>query len=141
MCFASTYPLVHFHTLLEYPLPPLGAYILFEWPAMLNISVSNDLTQMVNFLTWIPDCEWHSPALLDLIICFNPSIYSTVAYYCSDQSMLQTQGMLLFIAQLVAILMLIGTCFTIFWETLLVCNCYWLLWVGLGWNWCTYPSS
>ena len=31
-----------------------------------NFSVSNDLTQMVNFLTPIPDCDSHSAALLDL---------------------------------------------------------------------------
>ena len=30
-----------------------------------NFSISNDLTQMVNFPTWIPDCYFHSP-LLDL---------------------------------------------------------------------------
>ena len=29
-----------------------------------NFSISNDLTQMVNFSTWIPDCDSHSPALL-----------------------------------------------------------------------------
>ena len=37
------------------PSPPLGGYVLFERPPMLNISVSNDLTQMVNFPIWIPD--------------------------------------------------------------------------------------
>ena len=31
-------------------------------------SISNDLTQMVNFPTWIPDCDSHSPALLDLFL-------------------------------------------------------------------------
>ena len=30
-----------------------------------NSSISNDLTQMVNLPTWIPDCDSHSPALLD----------------------------------------------------------------------------
>ena len=30
-----------------------------------NFSISNDLTQMVNFPTRIPDCDSHSPALLD----------------------------------------------------------------------------
>ena len=30
------------------------------------ILISNDLTLMVNFLTRIPDCDSHSPALLDL---------------------------------------------------------------------------
>ena len=33
-----------------------------------NFSISNDLTQMVNFPTWIPDCDSHSPALLDLFL-------------------------------------------------------------------------
>ena len=30
-----------------------------------NFSISNDLTQIVNFPTWIPDCDSHNPALLD----------------------------------------------------------------------------
>ena len=33
-----------------------------------NFSISNDLTQIVNFPTWISDCDSHSPALLDLFI-------------------------------------------------------------------------
>ena len=33
-----------------------------------NFSISNDLTQMVNFPTRIPDCDSHSLALLDLFI-------------------------------------------------------------------------
>ena len=33
-----------------------------------NFSISNDLTQMVNFPTQIPDCDSHSPALLDLFL-------------------------------------------------------------------------
>ena len=33
-----------------------------------NLSISNDLTQMVNFATWIPDCDPHIPALLDLFL-------------------------------------------------------------------------
>ena len=36
-----------------------------------NCSISNDLTQMVNFSTWISDCDSHSPALFPaLLICF-----------------------------------------------------------------------
>ena len=30
-----------------------------------NFSISNDLTQMINFSNQIPDCGFHSPALLD----------------------------------------------------------------------------
>ena len=33
-----------------------------------NFFISNDLTQMVNFPTLIPDCHSHSPALLDLFL-------------------------------------------------------------------------
>ena len=33
-----------------------------------NFSISNDLTQMTNFPTWIPDCGSHSPALLNLFL-------------------------------------------------------------------------
>ena len=32
-----------------------------------NFSISNHLTQMVNFPTRIPDCGFHSPALLDCV--------------------------------------------------------------------------
>ena len=35
---------------------------------------------MVNFPTWIPDCDSHSPALLDLFISCDASIYSTMAF-------------------------------------------------------------
>ena len=31
-----------------------------------NFSISNDLTQMVNFPTWIPGYDSHSPALSDI---------------------------------------------------------------------------
>ena len=44
-----------------------------------NFSISNDLTQMVNFPTWTPDCDSHSPALLDLFISSDASICSTMA--------------------------------------------------------------
>ena len=33
-----------------------------------NFSISNDLTQRVNFPTWIPDCDSHSLTLLDLFL-------------------------------------------------------------------------
>ena len=40
-----------------------------------NFSISNDLTQMVNFPTPIADCDSHSPTLLDLFISSDASIY------------------------------------------------------------------
>ena len=40
----------------------------------------NDLTQMVSFPTRIPDCNSHSPALLDLFISSDASICSTMAF-------------------------------------------------------------
>ena len=33
-----------------------------------NFSISNDLTQMVNIPTRIPDCDSHSPTLLDFFL-------------------------------------------------------------------------
>ena len=45
-----------------------------------NFSISNDLTQIVNFPTWIPDCDSHSPAILDLFISSDASICSTMAF-------------------------------------------------------------
>ena len=45
-----------------------------------NFSISNDLTQMVNFPTRIPDCDSHSPALLDLFLFSDASICSTMAF-------------------------------------------------------------
>ena len=35
---------------------------------------------MVNFPTWIPDCDSHSPALLDLFLLSDASICSTMAF-------------------------------------------------------------
>ena len=45
-----------------------------------NFSISNDLTQMVNFPTRIPGCDSHSPALLDLFLSSDASICSTMAF-------------------------------------------------------------
>ena len=45
-----------------------------------NFSISNDLTQIVNIPTRIPDCDSHSPALLDLFISSDASICSTMAF-------------------------------------------------------------
>ena len=46
----------------------------------LYYKISNDLAQMVNFPTWIPDCDCHSSALLDLFISSGASI-STMAFH------------------------------------------------------------
>ena len=45
-----------------------------------NFSLSDDLTQMVNFPTWIPNCDSHSPVLLDLFLSSDASICSTMAF-------------------------------------------------------------
>ena len=44
-----------------------------------NFSISNDLSQTVNFPTWILDCDSHSPALLDLFLSSDASICYTMA--------------------------------------------------------------
>ena len=46
-----------------------------------NFSFSNDLTQMVNFPTWTPDCDSHSPAFLDLLP-LDARICSRISSYC-----------------------------------------------------------
>ena len=45
-----------------------------------NLSISNNLTQMVNFLTRIPDCDSDTPALLDFFLSSDTSICSTMAF-------------------------------------------------------------
>ena len=45
-----------------------------------NFSILSDLTQIVNFSTQIPDCDSHSPALVDLIISSDASTCSTMAF-------------------------------------------------------------
>ena len=45
-----------------------------------SFSISNDLTQMVNFPTRIPDCDSHSSALLGLFLSSDASICSTKAF-------------------------------------------------------------
>ena len=45
-----------------------------------NFPISNNLTQMINIPTQIPDCDLHSPALLDLFISSDTSICSTIAF-------------------------------------------------------------
>ena len=46
-----------------------------------NFSISTDLTQIVNFPTRIPDCDSHSPALLDLFISSDASICSSTMVF------------------------------------------------------------
>ena len=48
--------------------------------------VSNYLTQMVNFPTWIPDGGSHSPALLDWFISSGVSICSIMAFSSLENS-------------------------------------------------------
>ena len=45
-----------------------------------NFSISDDLTQIVKFPTRIPDCDSHSPALLDVVLSSGASICSTMAF-------------------------------------------------------------
>ena len=62
------------------PIIRTGLPILVELIDLVNSVISNDLTQMVNFPTRIPDCDSHSPALLDLFISSDASICSTMAF-------------------------------------------------------------
>ena len=45
-----------------------------------NFSISNDLTQMVNFPPQIPDNDSHSSVLLDIFVSSDASICSTIAF-------------------------------------------------------------
>ena len=45
-----------------------------------NLSVSNDLTQVVKFPSRTSDCDSHSPALLDFFLSSDPSICSAMAF-------------------------------------------------------------
>ena len=47
---------------------------------LIHLVKSNDLTQIVNFPTRIPDCDSHSRALLDLFLSSDASICSTMAF-------------------------------------------------------------
>ena len=61
----------------------IGVLILVELINLVNsynFSTSNDLTQMVNFPARIPDCDSHSPALLDFFLSSDTSICSTMAF-------------------------------------------------------------
>ena len=45
-----------------------------------NFTISNDLTQIFNFPTQIPDCDSRSSALLDLFLSSEASFCSTMAF-------------------------------------------------------------
>ena len=58
-----------------------GLPILVELIDLVNsVIISNDLTQMANFPTWISDCDSHGPALLDLFLTSDASICSTMVF-------------------------------------------------------------
>ena len=91
---------------------------------VLGFSLLNFFTQTVNFLTLIPSCVSHNPALLDLFLPHDPSICSAVIFPYWEiviklvsqflLTFLQTQKrMPLFIARLMTVLVLMGTVFVI----------------------------
>ena len=77
------------------------------------------LLKMVNFPTCIPDCDSHSPALLDLFLSSDARICSTMALAslgnsdCVVFSVSIDFGMPRFTALLMTILVLIGMVFVI----------------------------
>ena len=78
-----------------------------------NFSISNDLTQIFNFPTRIPDCDFHSPALLDLFLSYWEILIMLLSQF--PLTFHQTQnGITRFIVQLMTIiLVLIGMVFVI----------------------------
>ena len=59
-----------------------GSHILVELVDLVNsvIIFLSQMTQMVNFPTWIPDCDSHSPPLLDFFLSSDVSICSTMTF-------------------------------------------------------------
>ena len=124
------------HLLIYFPFKTLKSIIrlvnLFCWnwetgELCYNFSISNNLTQMVNFPTRIPDCGFFSSAILKLFLFPDSSICSTVALpplgnsnhvvvlFSTDFSS-KSKRHVLFITQLIAILVLTGMVFCIIWE-------------------------
>ena len=70
---------------------------------------------MVNLSTRVPNCDSHSPALLDLFIFSGATICSTIAFPPLGDSdiVLVSDSMPSFMTLLMTILMLIGTIFMI----------------------------
>ena len=44
-----------------------------------NFSISNNLTQIINFATWVPDCDF-SPVHLDFFLSSDASVFATMAF-------------------------------------------------------------
>ena len=59
---------------------PILVELIYLINSVYNFSISNDLTQMVNFPTLIPNCDSRSPALLDLLLSSEASTCSTMAF-------------------------------------------------------------
>ena len=88
-----------------------------------NCSISNDLTQIVNVPTQIPDCDSYSPALLDLFLLMLVFVLQCLPLHCEILIMRlfqcpftwqQTQNRLPhFISMHTIILVQIGTAFVI----------------------------
>ena len=63
------------------PIIRTGSHILVQLIDLVNcynFSISNNVTQMVNFPTRIPDCDSHSPVLSHLFLSSDASICSTM---------------------------------------------------------------
>ena len=59
---------------------PILAELIDLLNSVIIFSISNDLTQMVNFPTQISDYDSHIPGLLDVFLSSDTSICSTVAF-------------------------------------------------------------
>ena len=79
-----------------------------------NFFISNDITEMANFPTWIPGCNFNTFALLDLFPSSDTSICSTMAFHSlgnSDHVLVRFSFD--FTVQLMPFAMLIWTVFVI----------------------------
>ena len=47
---------------------------------LIDLVNSAQISSNLNFPSWIPDCDFHSPALLDFFLSSHPSICSTMAF-------------------------------------------------------------
>ena len=72
------------HLLMFFPFGDFNVHhkdwFTYSGPTDRYFSISNGLTHMVNFPTQIPDCDSHSPPLLDLFFSSDSSICSTMAF-------------------------------------------------------------